>query len=227
MAVTFAQVFDIGAACVLGFFVVKGVLRGLTGEILSMMGLVAGVVCAWMFTRPLADAILLRFPNWDRAVMNAIYGAGANDYVGAWSRTITEAICSVVLFMAVSLVSAAAAKILRRMVRAADLSLLDHLLGAFSGAARAFFLALLVYGGVTIFSSIIPGEWMRESVAMRITAAAWPAVSDTLTKTGLLRPDSLAPITPSLNLPSLNLPSFDALPLNALPLDALPSVPGL
>jgi uncharacterized membrane protein required for colicin V production len=213
---TFAQIFDIGSACVLGFFVVKGVLRGLTGEILSLMGLVAGVACTWMFTRPLADTILLHFPNWDHAIMKAIYGAGADYYTGAWSRTVLEAVCSVAIFMLVSLVFAAAAKILRRMVKAADLSLLDHLLGAFSGAARAFFLALLVYGGVTLFSSVVPSAWMQESVAMRITATAWPAVSEILTKTGLLRPDALAPVTPSLNLPSLDLPSLD-----------LPSLPGL
>ena len=170
---TFAHVFDIGAACLLAFFVVRGALRGLTGEIISLLGLVASIVCGWTFAQPLADVVLRYFPGWD--------------------RTLTELVCSIVIFMAVSLVFAAVGKILRALVKAANLSLLDHLMGAISGSARAFFVVLFVYGAVSIFSPVVPSEWMKESVAMKGAAVVWPAVFKVLTDNGWIDLDHLTP----------------------------------
>lgn len=161
---TFAHVFDIGAACVLAFFIIRGAIRGLTGEIVSLLGLVASVVCGWTFAKPLADVVLSYFPDWD--------------------RTITEFICSVAIFITISLVFAVVAKILRILVRAANLSLLDHAMGVLSGAARAFFLVLFIYGAVSIFSPVVPGSWMKESIAMQGAAVVWPTVLQFLTDRG-------------------------------------------
>ena len=189
---TFAQIFDIGAACALVFFAVRGARRGLTGEIMSLLGLAASVASAWMFSRPLTDMILYHFPNWDRVIMEMIYGSGA-DYYKGMDRSILDLVCSVVLFLAVSLAFSAAAKVLRILVKAAQLSFLDHFLGAFLGGARVFFAVLLLYGAATLFSSFIPGEWMKESAAMRMSAVAWPPVFKILTEKGWLRTDRLAP----------------------------------
>lgn len=174
---TFAHVFDIGAACALAFFVVRGALRGLTGEIVSLMGLVASVVCGWTFAQPLADVVLRYFPAWD--------------------RTITELGCSVVIFMAVSLVFASIARILKAVVKAAHLSFMDHAAGALSGGVRAFVLVLFIYGAVSIFSPIVPSEWMRESLAMKGASVVWPPVFEFLVKKGWI------------NLEHLSYPSFD------------------
>lgn len=226
---TFAHVFDIGAACVLAFFVVRGVMRGLTGEIMSLLGLVASVACAWMLSRPLADTILFHFPNWDHVILQAIYGSGEEYYDGGtWSRTVLELICSAGLFMVVSLAFAVAAKILRSMIKAADLSLFDHFLGAFSGGARAFFAALFIYGVVTLFSSFIPSAWMQESVTMRAAAVAWPPVFKILAERGWLRVDDLAPKVPSLQINQINQQINALSTLSALSsLDALPAIPSL
>ena len=221
---TFAQIFDAASACALAFFVVRGVLRGLTGEIVSLLGLVASFVCSWMFSRPSTDVILRYFPNWDRALLSGIYGSGAEHYTGrGWDRTILELICSVVIFMAVSLAFAGLARVLRSLVKAARLSFLDHTLGAFSGAARVFLALLLVYGAVTLFSSVVPDEWMRESVAMKTASVAWPPVFEILTERGWLRVDRLAPAAGAQMNSLLNALPSNALPSNSLPSNSLPS----
>jgi uncharacterized membrane protein required for colicin V production len=227
---TFAKIFDIGTALALAFFVARGARRGLTGEITSLLGLVASAVCAWKFSRPAADMVLRHFPNWDRAVMEMIYGRGADYYSGGGlDRTILELVCSVVLFMGVSLAFSAAGKALRALLKAAHLSFFDHLLGALSGGARVFCVELFIYGAVTLFSSAIPSAWLNESAAMKFSAAAWPPVFKFLTEKGWLRTDRLTPgnLLDSLPLDSLPLDSLNlnALPsnLNALPLDSLPS----
>ncbi|MDR1977450.1 MAG: CvpA family protein [Synergistaceae bacterium] len=170
---TFAQIFDIGAACMFAFCVVRGALRGLTGEIISLLGLIASVTGGWTFAQPLADVALSHFPTWD--------------------RSITALAASAVIFIAVSLVFAIVGKILRTLVKAANLSLLDHLTGAVSGAARAFFVVLLVYGVVSVFSPLVKSDWMEESRVMSNVSVVWPVVAKVLADNGWIDVSSLTP----------------------------------
>ncbi|MDR1620811.1 MAG: CvpA family protein [Synergistaceae bacterium] len=170
---TFARVFDIGTACMFAFFIVRGTLRGLTGEIVSLLGLIASVTGAWTFAQPLTGVVLSYFPGWDPTVMGLV--------------------CSAVIFVAISLVFAVVGKILRSLVKAANLSLLDHLTGAVSGAARAFVIILLVYGVISVFSPLFDGDWMKESWVMSSVAAVWPGVLKILADNGWIDVTRLTP----------------------------------
>ncbi|MDR1873797.1 MAG: CvpA family protein [Synergistaceae bacterium] len=175
---TVAHIFDIGAAGVLAFFMVRGALRGLTGEVVSLLGLVASVVCGWTFAQPLAQFVLQYFPEGDKAI--------------------TELLCSVVIFVGVSLAFSALARVLQMIVKAASLSFVDHALGAVSGAARAFFVVLFIYGGFSIFSPILPGAWMKDSIAMRGAAVVWPPVLKILIDNGWIDLSQVSgPLSPS------------------------------
>ena len=175
-AMTFARVFDIGAAFVLAFFVVRGAMRGLTGEILSLLGLIASVVCGWTFAHPMGEAVLNYFPTWSPAV--------------------TELACAVVIFMGVSLAFAVVSKIMKALVRAANLSFLDHIMGAAAGGARTFVIVLFIYGVVSTFPGLIPGEWMEDSIAMKGASVAWPPVFKIMTDNGWIDPSRLTPVLP-------------------------------
>jgi membrane protein required for colicin V production len=161
-----ANIFDISAACLLAFFAVRGGLRGLTGEIVSLLGLIAGAACGWSFAQPLAAEVLNRYPGWD--------------------RTVAELVCAVVVFMAVSLVFAILGKILRALVKAANLSLLDHAMGAAAGGLQAVLVVLFVYGVLSVFSPMTRSGWMEESLVMSRAAVAWPFVVEFLTAMGWL-----------------------------------------
>ena len=169
---TFSQVFDIGAAFALAFFLVRGAIRGLTGEIVSLLGLVASVLCGWTFAHPLSSLVLSYFPTW--------------------SPTVTELACAAVIFMCVSLAFAVLNKIMRVLVKAANLSFLDHVMGAVSGGMRAFVMVLFIYGVVSIFP-VIPGEWMKDSVAMKGASVVWPTVFKIMTDNGWIDPSQFAP----------------------------------
>ena len=172
---TFANMFDIGAACVMGFFVIRGTLRGLTGEIVSLVGLVASVFCGWTFAKPLATLAGGYFPTLD--------------------ATIAELICAVAIFMAVSLVFAALGKMLRAFIKAVKLSFLDHGLGALAGAVRAFVVIILIYGVLTIFSPAFNSDWMEESVVMKQAAVVWPVFLRVMTDNGWIDVTHLTPAT--------------------------------
>ena len=145
----------------------------MTGEIVSLLGLIASVVCGWTFAQPAADVVLRNFPTWD--------------------RTVAELACSVAIFMAVSLIFAMVAKLMRLLVKAANLSLIDHALGVVSGAARAFFLVLFIYGVMSIFSPIVPNAWVKESLAMQGASVVWPPVLKFLVGNGWINLDEIAP----------------------------------
>ena len=163
---TFAHVFDLGAAFVFAFFAFRGAMRGLTGEIISFLGLIASVLCGWMFSQPMGAAVLNYFP--------------------AWNPTITNLACAAVIFIGVSLAFAVVSKIMRGLVRVADLMFLDHAAGAVAGALRAFVIVLFIYGVVSIFSPVVPGDWMEDSLAMQGASAVWPAILQIMTDYGLI-----------------------------------------
>ncbi|MDR1376598.1 MAG: CvpA family protein [Synergistaceae bacterium] len=170
---TFAHVFDIGTACMFAFFVVRGALRGLTGEIVSLLGLIASITGGWTFAQPLANVALSYFPSWD--------------------PTVAGLACAAAIFIGISLAFAIVGKILRSLVKAAHLSLLDHLMGAVSGGARAFFILILVYGVISIFSPLVRGDWMQESLVMSNLSVVWPGVLKMLTDNGWIDVTNLTP----------------------------------
>ena len=170
---SFAHVFDLGAAFALAFFVVRGAIRGLTGEIIALLGLIASVLCGWTFARPVGAVVQNYFPTFNPAV--------------------TELICAIAIFMCVSLAFAVVCKIMRAIVRAADLTFLDHVMGAVAGGLRAFVVVLFIYGVMTIFSPILPNEWMQNSIAIKGASAVWPTVFKIITDNGWIDPNQLKP----------------------------------
>ena len=188
----FAFMFDIAAGCLLAFFAIRGALRGLSGEVVALVGLVASVFCGWTCARPAAGIVLEYFPSWD--------------------ATVVALICSVAIFMAVSLLFTFVGRLLRLLIRAANLSMADHLLGTFAGALRAFFVVLYIYGAVSIFSLILPSDWMRESYAMRGAAVVWPPVIAFLSDRGWVDLERLAPTKREVSIQRMEAASADTTP---------------
>ena len=170
---TFDKVFDIGAALVLAYFVVRGAMRGLTGEIVSLLGLIASVLCSWTFARPLSIA--------------------AQNYFAALSPTVLELACAIAIFIGVSLAFAVVSKIVKALVKAANLTFLDHAMGAVSGCVRTFVVVLFIYGVASIFSTYIPSDWMKNSLAMKGASVVWPVVFKVMTDNGWIDPSQLTP----------------------------------
>ena len=169
---TFAHVFDICVAFALALFVVRGATRGLTGEIISFLGLIASVFCGWRFAHPMGAVVINYFPTW--------------------SPVLTELASAVVIFMCVSLAFAVVSKIMKALVKTANLKFLDHAMGAISGCVRTFVILLFIYGIVTIFP-IIPGEWMKDSVAMKGISTVWPTVHKVMTDNGWIESNRITP----------------------------------
>ncbi|GHS87538.1 hypothetical protein AGMMS49957_07580 [Synergistales bacterium] len=194
----FYHIFDIAFACVTAFFMFRGLMRGLTGEIMSLLGLLVSAFCGWRYARDLTDFCMRYYDIMD--------------------RTVYEVTCAAVIFIVVSMVFALITKILHSVVRVANLSFLDHALGAVSGAARAFVILVAIYGVSSIFP-VIPSGWMKDSVVMRGAAVAWPPVLRLLSEKGWIDLSQLQRKNADMeeiSLPSLPLPSLSEM-MNAYP----------
>ena len=181
-----ALIVDVLAACLLAFFLVRGALRGFLGEVLSLVGSVVSAVAAWTLAGPAAELVLRHFPSWDLRLT----GLG----------------CAVAIFFAISILFAALAELFSMLIKAAKLSLLDHVLGLAMGAVKTFCVLLFVYGLLTMFSAVVPTGWMAESRAMRIAAAAWPPAVRFLEGQGLLDLENLRSGALSAGVSALALP---------------------
>ncbi len=151
---------DIMVAAVFAFFMFRGLFRGFSGEIVGFVGFFASLFCGWKFAQPAAEFILQYFPNFD--------------------KTIVAIVCGVIIFIIVSLVFAMINGLLSQIVRAANLSFIDHTFGVLIGFIKAGFIIVIFYGALVTFSPLIPTSWMSRSYTMTTTAKVWPYVRNFL-----------------------------------------------
>ncbi len=165
---TIGLVIDVIMLVIFVFFLYKGAVKGFSGEIIGLVGLFAGIFCAWKFMDPATDL--------------------AMRYLGNTSidRTAVSLVCAVAIFFIVELIFAVISWILSILVRVTSLSLTDHFFGMIIGILKACFVILFVYAIAETFSPVLPSDWMKDSYTMKAASHVWPFVRDLLQKHGLL-----------------------------------------
>jgi membrane protein required for colicin V production len=149
---------DAVAACVILFFAARGVTRGLTGEIFSLLGMIGGVALAWKYYSTGAGFLAAYFPTVSPAVLQILVVA--------------------VLFLSGVTVASCVCRLVRAILRFSSLTFFDRILGLIVGAAKAL---LLLAGVLVLTASFAPdllttAEWARSSIAVRIGLDAWPHI---------------------------------------------------
>lgn len=165
-------IIDIIFGCILAFFVIRGIFRGFSGEIIGLVGLLVSVFCAWNFTDRATEMFLKYLPSFD--------------------KTLAALVCAIVIFFAVEIIFAIIGFVLSFAVSAAKLSFLDHLLGIVTGALKTACIILFVYALCVTFPTILPTDWMKDSYTMKYSEQVWPAIRDFLESHGLMNLSALA-----------------------------------
>lgn len=165
---SFALIFDVIMAVIAIFFVYKGLIKGFSGEIIGLVGLIVSTFCAWNFLDPAVDLVFRYFNH------------------PALDRTIVSMICAVAIFLVVEIIFAVIGTILSYVVRVTQLSLTDHFCGLIIGLLKAGCIILFVYGVIITFGGIIPTEWMKDSYTMSGASHVWPIVRDLLQASGII-----------------------------------------
>ena len=155
-------------AVVLIFFMYRGIKRGFSGEIIGIVGLTVGIFCALNFLEP---AVNLFFK-----------------YINAPSldKNIVSLICAVAIFFAVEIVFALIGAVLSYLVKVTKLSLMDHFFGMLIGIIKTAFIVIFIYAVMSMFSNVLPSDWVNDSYCMKGAKIVWPYCRDVLQSHGIL-----------------------------------------
>ena len=161
-------IFDGVMAVVLIFFMYRGIKRGFSGEIIGLVGLTVGIFCALNFLEP---AVKLFFK-----------------YINAPSldKNIVSLICAVAIFFAVEIVFALIGAVLSYLVKVTKLSLMDHFFGMLIGIIKTAFIVIFIYAVMSMFSNVLPSDWVNDSYCMKGAKIVWPYCRDVLQSHGIL-----------------------------------------
>lgn len=163
----FALIFDVIMAVIAAFFIYKGTVKGFSGEIIGLVGLVVSTFCAWNFLDPAVELASRYLP-------------------ASMDKTITSMICAVAIFLVVEIIFAVVGVILSYVVKVTQLSLTDHFFGLLIGLIKAGFIILFVYAVIIICDKFIPTDWMKDSYTMTGASYVWPAVRDFMQSHGII-----------------------------------------
>jgi membrane protein required for colicin V production len=147
------------------FFVVRGIMKGITGEVISLIGTAGGFFCSVKFYVPFAGILMTNFG------MSAV------------TATILSMLA---IFFVIFFGSAMIETLVKKVVKKTSLTVTDKTLGALVGLFKAYVIALLVLMGGFVVQPLAGDAWIQKSIVLSAVAITWPVASDLLGKAGLL-----------------------------------------
>jgi len=168
MGSNIALIFDLIMIVVLVFFIWRGFLRGFSGEIISFVGLFVAVFCAWHFLDQAVELFRKFLPSV------------------TLDDTVVSIICGVVIFFAVEIIFALISGIISYLVKVAELTVMDHVLGVVIGILKTFCIIVFVYAIVASFPGLVPEDTLEKSYCMKAASFVWPPIRDFLVETGII-----------------------------------------
>ncbi|MDR3164015.1 MAG: CvpA family protein [Synergistaceae bacterium] len=156
---------DIGLLVIGIFFVVRGIMKGFSGEVISLLGTVGGFFCSIKFYGPFAAILMTNFGM--SAVAATILSMLAIFFVIFFSCVMIEAL-------------------VKKVIKKTNLTITDKTLGALVGLFKTYVIALLVLVSAFIIQPLAGDAWILESRVLSAVSITWPVASDLLDKVGLL-----------------------------------------
>ena len=153
---SFGTVIDLAFLLLTAFLALRGLFRGLSGEVLSLAGMLGGLYLAFAY----ADRGGALFRAYLGLPEQFAYGAGL-----------------VAIFVAVNLVAALLCRLVGALLKVARLSLFDRVLGLGAGALKGVALLFVVYGGLLMAGPLVPPQWIVESRSLQTVALIWPRLT--------------------------------------------------
>jgi membrane protein required for colicin V production len=147
------------------FFVIRGMIRGFSGEVISLIGAIGGFACAMKFYRPFAKVL--------------------SDNFGA-SRAASAIIAMLAIFFLIFIACALLEMAVKHAISKTNLTFTDKIFGGVVGLLKIYVLTLLVLIGGRLLAPVAGDAWMKESRALAAASFTWPAVSPVLKTLGVL-----------------------------------------
>lgn len=154
------------------YFVIRGMFRGIIGEVLSLGGLVLSVYVGFRHSGALGRVIVS---------------------VSGVNKEIAQVLAVVVVWLAVTLIFAILRRILKKGVELASLGALDRVLGILCGALKTGIVVYAVLIGGILMSPVVEPTWMADSSALIYAGRKWPQVRSFMIDMKMLPRDTVLP----------------------------------
>ncbi len=156
---------DIALLALGSYFAIRGLFRGLSGELFSLIGLVGGFYCSLTFYTPLASFLTI--------------------YLDV-THLVSSALSMLAIFLAIYVGCTLLLKGIKTILRETSLTWLDKTLGVGAGVVKTYLIALVLLVAGMVASPIAGDAWVQESKALIATAKTWPYVYPMLDRVGIL-----------------------------------------
>ncbi|MBN1333484.1 MAG: CvpA family protein [Synergistales bacterium] len=156
-------IFDVIVFLVGVTFLVRGFIRGLSGEVFSLAGTIGGILLAWRFSSPISSLLARRLDL---------------------SPTVILLIVIVILYLIVVVLAALLCKIMKALLRFTQLSFTDRVLGGVAGILKTTVILVFVYFVMLSFAPAFPSSWMNSSLTLNTVDRFWPDIADFINKKG-------------------------------------------
>jgi membrane protein required for colicin V production len=147
------------------FFVVRGIMKGISGEVISLLGTVGGFFCSIKFYGPFAAILMTNF---------------------GMSVALATILSMLAIFFVIFFGCAMIETLVKKVIKKTSLTVTDKTLGALVGLFKTYMIALLVLVGGFAIQPIAGDAWIRESRVLSAVSITWPVASGLLDKAGLL-----------------------------------------
>jgi membrane protein required for colicin V production len=147
------------------FFVVRGIMKGISGEVISLFGTVGGFFCSIKFYEPFAAILMTNFG------------------MSAAPATILSMLA---IFFVIFFGCAMIETLVKKIIKKTSLTVTDKTLGALVGLFKTYMITLLVLVGAFVIQPLAGDAWIQKSRVLSAVSITWPIASDLLDRAGLL-----------------------------------------
>ncbi|MDR1481700.1 MAG: CvpA family protein [Synergistaceae bacterium] len=147
------------------YFIARGILKGFSGEALSLISVFGGAFCALRFHSPISLPLA--------------------KYLGLASTT-ADMVSIAGIFVFICFVCYIADICLKKALTTTNLTWMDKTFGAIAGFLKVYVIAMFLLVSGMLLAPFAGDRWIRESGVLIVTARTWPVVSPLLDRMGLL-----------------------------------------
>ncbi|MCD6182698.1 MAG: CvpA family protein [Thermovirga sp.] len=143
------------------YFVSRGLLRGLSGEIISILSVVGGFLLAWYWSDKAAELLVSWF------ALEAGYA---------------RILCLFLIYLLCLIAGGFLRRVVKAFLRFVSLSVVDRFLGGIAGLLKSLVFLLLIYMATSFLVPFMGTDWVKKSVSMNIAGVVLPYVQDLMGK---------------------------------------------
>ncbi|MDR3331330.1 MAG: CvpA family protein [Synergistaceae bacterium] len=148
-----------------GYFIIRGVIKGFSGEAISLISVMLGSLCALKFYTPISGTLINEL---------------------GLSKFVASSISMLAIFFAIFAAFAILDRGLKKALDGSSLSGVNKIFGALAGFIKIYLIAMTLLVSGMLLSPIIGDAWVRDSNVLIATAKTWPIVYPILDGAGLL-----------------------------------------